>query len=323
MVTDMTPKVSIITPIYGVEKYIERCVDSLFAQTLNDIEFIFIDDCTLDKSMELLRTKIDKNRLAFVEKGWTVRTERMLSNSGLPAVRKHGIQLATGDYVIHCDSDDWVEPTMYEKMYNAAIEQQADVVVCDYYVSNGNCDKKIISATNPIKTSNYVFKDTLTQKIGASVWNKLVRRDLVPYNRMVYAEANMGEDYVLTIQYLYYAKKVAIVDEPLYYYYYNENSITKQMAAEKVYYRFVQSVCNMRPITKFMEQEGICDIFQKELDKLKFAKRNNLLPIISDAKYYRVWKSTFPEINSRILWNPYVRLNEKVKYLLTYLRIVR
>lgn len=132
------PKVSVLVPIYGVEKYIERCARSLFEQTLDEMEFIFVDDCTPDKSMEILRSVIEEYRLRFAEKRYTVRIERMPTNSGLAAVRRYGIQLATGDYIIHCDSDDWVDATMYEKMYNKAIGEGSDVVVCDYYMSDEN-----------------------------------------------------------------------------------------------------------------------------------------------------------------------------------------
>ena len=131
------PKVSVLVPVYGVEKYIERCARSLFEQTMDDIEFIFVDDCTPDHSIEILKSVIEEYRLRFAEKKYEVRIERLPTNSGLAAVRRHGIQLATGDYIINCDSDDWVDVTMYEKMYNKAIEEDADMVVCDYYRSDG------------------------------------------------------------------------------------------------------------------------------------------------------------------------------------------
>lgn len=313
------PKVSVIIPIYQVEDFIERCARSLFEQTLDDMEYIFVDDCTPDESIKELEIVLND----YPHRVKQTKIIRHDKNMGLPYARKSGLTNAKGDFVAHCDSDDWVEPTIYEKLYKAAIEQHADVVVCDYFESDGLGVDKRIFASNDVSASKCMFKDALIQKISSSVWNKLVRRNLVPSDHIVYAESNMGEDYVLTIQNMYYAKKVAVVNEPLYYYYFNENSITKQMTAEKIFSRFEQSVRNMLPITKFMKQEGICEKYQKELDKLKFAKRNNLLPVIHDGKYYRIWKSTFPEINVRILWNPYIRFNEKLKYILTYLRIAR
>ena len=83
------PKVSVLVPVYGVEKYIERCARSLFEQTLDDIEFIFVDDCTPDRSIEILESVIEKYRLRFAEKKYDVRIERMPTNSGQAAVRRH------------------------------------------------------------------------------------------------------------------------------------------------------------------------------------------------------------------------------------------
>ena len=128
------PKVSVIVPVYGVEKYIERCDRSLFEQTLEDIEFIFVDDCTPDKSIEILKNVLED---------YPLRKKQVLiisheKNMGLPIARQSGLKVASGDYIIHCDSDDWVDTTMYEKMYNKAIEDGSDVVVCDSLLSTKN-----------------------------------------------------------------------------------------------------------------------------------------------------------------------------------------
>ena len=86
------PKVSVCIPVYGVENYIERCARSLFEQTLDDIEFIFVDDCSPDRSIEILKHVIDEYRHSFEKRNYTVRIEQMPTNSGLAAVRRHGIQ---------------------------------------------------------------------------------------------------------------------------------------------------------------------------------------------------------------------------------------
>ena len=319
----ISPKVSVIVPIYGVEKYIERCARSLFEQTLSDIEFIFIDDCTQDNSMKILSAIIDIYRPRFAGMGWTVRTERMLTNSGLAAVRKYGIQLAKGEFLIHCDSDDWVDKSFCEKLYNRAIEDKADIVMCDYFTDDGYGTRKYVSAAKGVKNKQDFFRNVLLQRIGASVWNKLIRRELILPENLLYARANMGEDYVLTIQYAYYAKHIAEINEPLYYYFNNTDSITKSMSEEKIYYRFLQSVKNMEVVLEFMGREGLCREYESELDRMKLYKRNNLLPIISKRKYYEQWRNTFPEINRRILRNKYLTLRERIKYALIYLRIKR
>ena len=203
------PKVSVIVPVYGVEKYIERCADSLFGQTLDDIEFIFVDDCTPDNSMGLLNAKIEKYRLRLAEMNWKVRTERMPTNSGLPAVRRHGIQLATGDYIVHCDSDDWIDSEMYESMYKKALSESLDMVVCDYCVHNGIKVKEIVEGCRANNVENYI--DSLICHKGPwSLWHKMIKRSLYT-DDICYPKDAMGEDFGLFFQLLLRSKTIQAI----------------------------------------------------------------------------------------------------------------
>ena len=105
----MRPKVSVIIAIYGAERYIERCAVSLFEQSLEDIEYIFINDCTQDRSIEVLESVIER----YSHRKDQIKVVNMPINSGQAAVRRRGIELATGQFIIHCDSDDWVDSSMY------------------------------------------------------------------------------------------------------------------------------------------------------------------------------------------------------------------
>ena len=125
-------KVSVVVPIYGVEKYIERCARSLFEQTLDDIEFIFVDDCTKDHSICVL----EKVLLDYPQRQKQTTIVHHEVNKGLPLARQTGIMMATGDFIAHCDSDDWVDVDVYRQMYDTAINEKADVVICDYYKAN-------------------------------------------------------------------------------------------------------------------------------------------------------------------------------------------
>ena len=130
---DDMPKVSIIVPVYGVEKYIERCARSLFEQTLDDIEYLFIDDCTPDKSVEILKRVLEE----YPHRKSQVVIHRMEQNSGQAKVREWGMRNATGEYLIHCDSDDWVDMDMYRIMYEEAKRTDADIVMCGYKATDG------------------------------------------------------------------------------------------------------------------------------------------------------------------------------------------
>ena len=123
------PKVSVIIPVYGVERYVGRCARSLFGQTMADLEFIFVDDCTPDDSIAVLLKTLDD----YPDRKHQVRVIRHDRNQGVAAARTTGMKAMTGEYMIHCDPDDWIEPDMYERMYDAARTHDADVVTCRYY----------------------------------------------------------------------------------------------------------------------------------------------------------------------------------------------
>ena len=214
------PMVSVLIPIYGVELYIERCVRSLMEQTLDNIEYIFVDDCSPDNSIDILNSvlneyphRIPQTRIIHHEK-----------NRGLAAARLSGIKCATGEYLIHCDSDDWVEPNMYELLYKKAKEEDAEVVVCDFWDEFGN--KSVRVDVNPRISPARIINE---RNVGYYwfVWNKLVKRDLISKNSLYQIEGiNMWEDIVVTIPLFALTDKISFLSDPLYHYNRaNENSI--------------------------------------------------------------------------------------------------
>ena len=124
-------KVSVIVPIYKVEPFIGRCAQSLMEQTLTDVEFIFVDDASPDSSISVLRKVIAK----YSERNKHVKVLTHAENKGLPAARNTGLAVAHGEYIFHCDSDDFIELGMLEQLYRKAIETDADIVWCDWWLS--------------------------------------------------------------------------------------------------------------------------------------------------------------------------------------------
>ena len=122
-------KVSILVPIYNVEKFFSRCLESLFNQTYQNIEYVFVNDCTPDNSMVVLHNFMEK----YPSRAKLVRIIENTNNCGIAIVRNTLIKNATGDYVLFVDSDDWIEEDMVEKLVDKAIQTDADVVGCDYY----------------------------------------------------------------------------------------------------------------------------------------------------------------------------------------------
>lgn len=306
------PKVSVIIPIYGVEKYIERCADSLFAQTLSDMEFIFVDDCTPDRSMELLNKKIETSRLRFAEMHWQVRTVRMPTNSGLPAVRRHGIQLATGDFVIHCDSDDWPEKDMYETLYTKAIEGNYDIVFCDYYRSSE-------TQRNAVSEAKFLNAVLLT----GPLWNKLVKRTICKNKHILYPSGNKAEDGVLMVQYSYLSNSKAYIHRPLYNYYVNAESITQGMSPDKKLRNLEQEKANTDIRIAFLEKLHDTERFEKEIAIWKYTTRMNILSLMKEKIYYDIWRNTYPELDKNFYICKFLSIKAKMGYLLRRFRIVR
>ena len=212
------PKVSVIIPVYGVEKYIERCARSLFEQTLDDIEFLFIDDCTPDKSVEILLSVLEE----YPRRKEQVIIHRMEKNSGQAKVREWGMKNATGEYVIHCDSDDWVDTDMYRALYDKAKIDDADVVVCDYFIAQKG-ENKCVKGFERTDKKGFV-EDMLAQRVSWALWNKLVKRDAWTIINPV---GDMGEDMAITTQNILKSRKTIFERKPYYYYVINPSSITQ------------------------------------------------------------------------------------------------
>ena len=130
-------KVSVIVPVYKVETFIERCIRSLMEQTLQDVEFVIVDDCSPDNSISIAQAVIQD----YPGRKEQVKLIRHNVNQGLPAARNSGLTVASGEYVFHCDSDDFVEPAMLEQLYRAAKDEKADIVWCDWMLSFGQNER--------------------------------------------------------------------------------------------------------------------------------------------------------------------------------------
>ena len=292
-------KLTVVVPVYGVEKYIARNVRSLFEQTLDSVEYIFVDDCSPDKSMEVLAEIIDDYRTRLEEKGSVVRTVRMPANSGLAAVRRHGIQLSTGEYIIHCDSDDWIaECHAYEKMYTKAKEDNLDVVICEYY--EGDEHNKVHNRIKTQLENKMLIEEMLCHLVPVSIWNKMIRAELFCNKKILYPSNNMGEDFVMTIQIAYYAKRVGYIHEPLYFYYRNMESITKMHTPSSVYHRYQDMKANIGLVLEFLRREGIDEQYKDELKVLKEDCRYLLLPLVDDEQYRKEWLTAFDELSYSI-----------------------
>lgn len=308
------PKVSIIIPVYGVEKYIERCARSLFEQTLDDIEYLFIDDCTPDKSVEILKRVLEE----YPHRKSQVVIHRMEQNSGQAKVREWGMRNARGEYVIHCDSDDWVDVHMYEEMYNKAIDEDADVVVCDYVVTNDTSIIKTINACHA-KSAKQLIENCLFQRDPWSLWNKLFNRKV--YYNIEYPKGAMGEDMATTIQLLWNCKTLSYINKPYYQYFYNSESITKVCTRDSCISKFNQLSCNTTIVMNFIKNKKLDDEYKDALVVYKNFIRSVLYPIVYDKQYYNIWNNMFLGLNKQVLLSKYISASEKIRVFLTMVHL--
>lgn len=224
------PLVSIIVPVYKVEKYLERCVQSILRQTLSDIEVILVDDGSPDNCGQMCDELANKdNRIVVVHK----------KNGGLSSARNAGLQVANGEYIGFVDSDDAVTPLMYEKLYDIGVKHHCDVVMCDYrrilldgtdYVKSLQIPAGLYSKEK-IKTiifPSLIMGSNLDYGPLLSVWHCLYSKQFLKSNNLLFdEEVRWSEDNIFSAFVGYYANSFYYLKgEALYDYYQNEGTIT-------------------------------------------------------------------------------------------------
>lgn len=218
-------QVTIIVPVYKAEKFIERCVNSLLNQDFESIEYIFINDCTPDKSFEIVKQisskSIRKNDIILLENE---------TNLGVGKTRRKGMLSAKGKYVIQIDADDWIEPNMISSFYKRIELDQSDVVTCDYYISFLN-NKKVYRKQEYRPDIEFNLKSIMLGKIHPAFWNTLIKREFYLENKLLpTGEVNMGEDFETLFRVFAQTNKVSYIPKPfIHYTQYNTQSITKTM----------------------------------------------------------------------------------------------
>lgn len=295
-------KVSVIVPIYNVEKFISRCTQSLMEQTLTDVEYIFVDDASPDGSIAVLRQVL----ASYPERSNHVRILTHTKNKGLPAARNTGLAVAQGEYIFHCDSDDFVEPDMLEQLYGKATETDADIVWCDWWLSFAKNERYMKQPEYP--TAIEALKGMLSGVMKFNVWNKLIRRSLYAENGITFpAGYGMGED--MTIMRLFArASKVAYQPKAFYHYVQQNNGAFCKTFSEK-------HLSDVRHNVS-MVTEDLKNLFGNALDtELAFFKLDVKFPFLisDDPAKYNLWKNWYPEANRYILKNK--RLSLRSRYL--------
>lgn len=205
-------KVSVIVPIYNSEKYLKKCIDSLVSQTLDDMEFILINDGSTDGSDEIIKSYND-SRIKYFKR----------TNHGIGATRNFGIDKANGEFIGFLDSDDYVEPDMYLKMYNECVNKNLDIVICDHYIENG--DNKDILKFIDFGVTSLNDSPNLLLDINLAPWNKIYSKKIFSSDTY-YPTGVKYEDTPWVALMFSRAERIGKLNEPLYHYIVHDNSQT-------------------------------------------------------------------------------------------------
>lgn len=216
-------KISIIIPVYNVEKYLEKCIESLLIQTMNELEFIFVNDGSTDNSNQILEkySKLDR-RITVIN----------IANKGVSEARNIGILNSKGKYIGFVDPDDYIESNTYEIMYKKLIDEEADLVFCNVVRKNinGNDEYLNLSNSNNEKRTDikeHIGRQLLVERFNGYCWNKIYKRNIIEqFNIKFRANITMYEDFLFNLDYLLNAKKVVCVEDYLYNYIIRKNSAT-------------------------------------------------------------------------------------------------
>ena len=204
------PEVSVIVPVYNVEKYLEKCLNSLVNQTLENIEIIIVNDGTKDNSEEIIKKFMEKypQKIVYLKK----------ENGGLSDARNYGMPYAKGEYIAFLDSDDYVEKDIYKEMYELAKKENSDMVECDFLWEYPNKVREDIGQV-------YNGKKEMLEKVRVVAWNKLIRRSILEKTQIQFPKGLRYEDVEFTYKLIPHLNKVSFLKKPYIHYIQRENSI--------------------------------------------------------------------------------------------------
>ena len=283
-------KVTVVIPVYNAEACIEKCVRSLFEQTLDDIEYIFVDDCTPDKSMEVL----DELLKIYPERAKSTVIIRHEKNTGQSGARRDGMKAATGEYIIHCDADDWVDPDMYESMYNKAKSADVEAVCCDI-VLEFDTFSQTLSVDDTYEDHQLMYDCKAPVSVEYfSMCNRLVSRKVFERNVIEPFEGvNMWDDVGMTTRVRYYVRSTAAINKGFYHYNrQNELSTTRRPLLDRAREQERCIVC----IENFFKDENDYDKYKLFISYLR-------LHAAEDLFYYEPdeWRHKFENLGGD-LW---------------------
>lgn len=278
----MMDKITVIIPIYNTEKYIKMCLESVKKQTYKNLEIILVNDGSIDKSEEICKSYIEKDKRF---------TYYVTENYGVSHARNFGLDKATGEYIMFIDSDDWLEENMIEKLYNKLVEKKCDIAICDYFINfkNNQCEhnqlKEEIIINEKKIMLEFLFKPEM---YGGYLWNKLIRKDIIK-NIRFNENIKIEEDVEFLCRVIENVNCIVYVPKEKLYHYVKRNESAVN---------FNYSLKDLTKLLALEKKMKIKDEYQiKNLEKLEY----EYYVIASQARYIlRKYKIYDKETNNQI-----------------------
>lgn len=271
-------KLSIIVPVYNVERYLCKCIDSILNQSFKDLELILVDDGSIDNSGEICdKYSCKDKRVKVIHK----------KNGGVSSARNTGLKIANGEYIGFVDPDDWIETNMYERMYNEIIKTNSDIIICNFKKIFENREEKYIYENKSLELNNIEALNELynIKYIYNFAWNKIYKKSL--FDNLKYKEGFIYEDEFIIHQLLYKSNKVSYIPEHFYNYYQRKGSI-------------INSGFNIKKFDKIRALSERIEFFEKLklYDLVKKAEKDYIDVFIWN---YYIAKKNLKECNDNLL----------------------
>lgn len=306
----MVGLISIIIPVYNVEQYIERCIDSVLLQTYKNLEIILIDDGSTDKSSKICDEYAKKDsRIKVIHK----------ENGGVSSARNAGLDVATGEYIGFVDSDDYIDSNMYECLINSITNNKCDIVICGFHEVFGGVikDVAICESETSISVREGIVKLIEDDTYKGYLWNRLYKREL--FDGVKFPEMIVLEDMYVNHLVFEKSKKIHLLDKTLYSYIRRENSVTlkRRTKTEVTIFRYHMDSYN-RLIDDFREMGSL-------LNSRRISAAFNVLISIDANKLHKEYQEVYDEAYSLLKNNSNLLENElisagKIKRIKLYLK---
>lgn len=288
-------KVSVLIPVYNVENFVQRCAESIFRQNYDNLDVVFVDDCSPDNSIQ----RINDTLQDYPNRKNQVRIVKHKENRGLAAARNTGVDAAIGDYLMHVDSDDYLDEAAISQCVELLEKEAADVVV--FGVNHVYPNKTVTNIVNVPLSKDEYLKLMLSRRTRVNIWGALYKTELYKKHDIQTIEgANLGEDYTVTPRLIYYAQKVVEIQKPLYYYiHYNDNSYTYRFSYKSVIshidiLKLLRAFFHDKNEGCFMKSIDYGETMLKGTAVLKWALTEN------DSQYLEMIKNSFTTYNVNV-----------------------